>query len=264
MSSKSTILMVIQITSLVLSLAGTFSIANGQKRIVGGNEVKSNEINYQASIWVFEEFICGGTIIGQKYILTAAHCLYGYNFEEPFDDIFVVTGAIKLNDTRNKQEVAEITLHNNYNHGSENSYLNDIAIITLREKINFDQTQAPALLPIAPVSKGLIGTIVGWGRDNYDKPHPTEVLKKAILQVLTFNECQPKMNLKVYDSQICGFARKDIGICKGDSGGPLMVNGTVVGISSWAIPCATGVPDVFTNVFYYLDFIFDVIGNGEK
>ena len=84
----------------------------------------------------------------------------------------------------------------------------------LRQKINFDHTQAPARLPFAPVSKGLFGTAIGWGRENYDKPQPTAILKKVTLQVLTFDECQPKMKLKVYDSQICGFAKKNVGICK--------------------------------------------------
>lgn len=42
---------------------------------------------------------------------------------------------------------------------------------------------------------------------------------------------------------------------QGDSGGPLVCNGEQYGIVSWSIPCAVGVPDVYTNVYYYLDFI---------
>ncbi|XP_055849056.1 chymotrypsin-2-like [Episyrphus balteatus] len=267
MASKNQSLFQAAVLLLSLICVGTFPFCqaiNGQMRIVGGDEVKSNEINYQASIRVYDQHICGGTIIGPNYILTAAHCFYGLGLEETLDDILVVTGGIKLQDTRNTHAVAKITLHKDFTNDKETSYLNDIAILTLEDQINFDHTQAPARLPVAPVSKGLTGTVIGWGRQDFGSPYLAKILRKATLKVLTWEECQPKMKFNVYNSQICGFAAKNTGICKGDSGGPLMVDGTVIGISSWNIPCATGVPDVFTNVFYHLDFIIDVMGSGEK
>lgn len=48
---------------------------------------------------------------------------------------------------------------------------------------------------------------------------------------------------------------KNVPFFQGDSGGPLVVNGELCGVVSWVVPCAMGKPDVFTNVYYYLDFI---------
>ena len=44
-------------------------------------------------------------------------------------------------------------------------------------------------------------------------------------------------------------------LLQGDSGGPLAVDGKVVGIASFVIPCGKGMPDVYTRVYSYLDFI---------
>jgi trypsin len=48
-------------------------------------------------------------------------------------------------------------------------------------------------------------------------------------------------------------------IFQGDSGGPLVIDGTVAGIVVFNLPCAEGVPDVYTNVYYYNDFIRQII-----
>ncbi|XP_055923637.1 chymotrypsin-2-like [Eupeodes corollae] len=251
--------------TLILSLicVTIFPTANGQSRISGGDEVKPNEIKFQASVRVYDQHVCGGTIISSKHILTAAHCLDGLGFEEPFDDLSVVTGGLKLLDTRNQHTVADITVHEGFLNGLQDSWINDIAIITLQDEIDFDETQAPADLPTEPISNDLSGIVIGWGRQDFANSYLAKTLRKATLKVLTSEECQPTMKAKIYPSQICGFAGKNIGICKGDSGGPLVVDNTVVGISSWNVPCATGVPDVFTNVYNYLDFINEVMAKSK-
>lgn len=62
-------------------------------------------------------------------------------------------------------------------------------------------------------------------------------------------------------NHICAFAKLNVGACDGDSGGPLVWNNTVVGVASFVRPCARGVPDIFTNVHYYYDWIMEKTDN---
>lgn len=56
--------------------------------------------------------------------------------------------------------------------------------------------------------------------------------------------------------KICAFTRNDQGVCNGDSGSPLVVDGVQVGITSYVMyNCAMGYPDVFAKVFSFLDWI---------
>lgn len=49
-------------------------------KIVGGYDAKNGEFPYQVSIRINNKHFCGGSILNQYYILTAAHCLQGYAY----------------------------------------------------------------------------------------------------------------------------------------------------------------------------------------
>lgn len=52
---------------------------------------------------------------------------------------------------------------------------------------------------------------------------------------------------------------KGQGVCDMDNGGPLVLEGSIIGISSWKVPCALGYPDTFTRVANFRDWIFSTI-----
>lgn len=57
-------------------------------------------------------------------------------------------------------------------------------------------------------------------------------------------------------STLCAFSGEEgTGVCSGDSGGPLVHKNELIGITSWARLCALGVPDGFTRVSEYIDWI---------
>lgn len=58
---------------------------------------------------------------------------------------------------------------------------------------------------------------------------------------------------------ICGFEAEGKGTCRGDSGGPLMSNGKLVGIVSRGKPCALGVPDIYVKVSYFAPKFKEII-----
>lgn len=70
----------------------------------------------------------------------------------------------------------------------------------------------------------------------------------------------------VEDDQVCvGTYEGGVGACSGDSGGPMVVNDELVGITSWADPCAKPHhPTVYTSVPYYRDWIQQQLNQRTK
>lgn len=78
------------------------------------------------------------------------------------------------------------------------------------------------------------------------------------LQSISLAQCttQNRAGLPVTVGNICTLSPANQGACKGDSGGPLVNQNSVqVGIVSYGLPCARGVPDVFTSVSFFLPWI---------
>lgn len=138
--------------------------------------------------------------------------------------------------------------------------------------------------------EGEVGTVSAWGSlTDIDGAGPNN-LKKLQTMVVGNKKCQEiykKIStIEIQPYHLCTFRAGGKGICtvsflssstihlklkkfflftsKGDSGGPLVYNNTQVGIATGSIECASGYPDVFTNVFYFLDDIYKVIGNPKK
>lgn len=65
---------------------------------------------------------------------------------------------------------------------------------------------------------------------------------------------------QIYEGTICAFARKGQGACGGDSGGPLTTNGQLIGVASWVMPCARGLPDGYVRISVFLGWIQRVSG----
>ncbi|XP_063982964.1 chymotrypsin-2-like [Diachasmimorpha longicaudata] len=220
------------------------------RRMSGGTEADSSVIFYQASLRSDDYHFCGGAIISEKHILTAAHCVADL-FVPPYDDLTVVTGSGALRGG-NQHEVFNVSWHQEFHLESR---ANDIAVITLRQEINYDEFQGPVLLPESPPPYNVKGVVSGFGRLKKDNIYPSKTLQRTSAVVITREDCQKFMNYTLLHGQICGSAPRGVGIQKGDSGGPLVVDNVVVGIASWNIPWDPAAPDGYTDVYEYMDFI---------
>lgn len=104
------------------------------EKIVGGWPANPGEIPYQVSLRINGKHICGGSIISNSHILTAAHCLQDY--EDSFKLLTIVSGTNELFQGGQFHKICKISLHPEYKAGPEFAWHNDIAIITVSNKKN--------------------------------------------------------------------------------------------------------------------------------
>ncbi|XP_037050892.1 phenoloxidase-activating factor 1-like isoform X2 [Bradysia coprophila] len=232
-------------------------------RIRIGESSQRNEFPWMAALGYrlsgSIEFRCGGTIISDYYILTAAHCV------DPEPEI-VQLGTHILNDAKKTNMLVESC--QKHEHFSFEARKNDIALIKLEKRITFSNRILPACLRTSsndlPWNQELI--VTGWGIT--EDGNLSDVLKKASLRTTQLSSCQadylkegPEPKNHISDSQYCAIDPDGIrDACQGDSGGPIQLLdnsplATVVGVTSFGKGCPSKLPGVYSRVSSYVDWI---------
>lgn len=235
-------------------------------RIINGRPVQLNQHPWMVSILNSRESgkngMCGGTLINDLYILTAAHCL---NSNIDVSKMVVTLGSHTLEDryqTSNVQ-VESLHLHPEYNPAGE---INDIALIRLRDRVIFNDIVRPICLTDSTEYEHLF--VTGWGLvSNGYNPysgvmlHDSEVLREVEVSKVDMSTCSSHFSNVDVTKDICA-GGKDGGTCLGDSGGPLSMrkDGRVyqVGVTSFgAADCgvASNAPNVFERIEPHLHWI---------
>lgn len=106
--------------------------------------------------------------------------------------------------------------------------------------------------------------MIGWGRTSYPGVIPND-LQYLPSRTISFETCKNAWSVEfIVNSEICTFTREGQGACHGDSGGPLVSgsdgNFKLIGLVSWGAPCAIGMPDVYTRVSSFADWVRTVTG----
>ncbi|CAG0899494.1 unnamed protein product [Darwinula stevensoni] len=235
-------------------------------KIVGGTEASRDEAPWIVSLKLKTKgkHICGGTLISERFVLTAAHCVQG----ELARQIQVTIRDHRIKEQQEKlpsyvMKHDKVIRHAGY---SSVTHHHDIALIRLKEPVVWDDLTEPACLPDSEDTDfhGLSGIVAGWGRLSEGGLSPVTLMKVTV-PILENNKCKTLMaqHFNIIERQICaGF---DFGLydaCQGDSGGPMVVrkNGRyiVAGIVSVGVGCARPkLPGVYTNVAQYLDWIVE-------
>ncbi|ALC46477.1 CG5246 [Drosophila busckii] len=222
-----------------------------ETRVVGGADAAAGGAPYQVSIMnTFDEHVCGGSIIANEWILTAAHCL-----EWPTKYLLIVTGSNDYTKPGAVYEVDYAKIHCQHN---KPMYHNDVALIHTKTPIVYNARTQP--IQLATQNKMQTGDklkLTGWGAIKAWGRHVTQ-LQEIELKYLAHSSCASKVRNSDWlgDGHICTLTKEGEGSCNGDSGGPLVdANQTLVGVVNWGEACALGVPDVFASVAYYRDWI---------
>ncbi|XP_027639056.2 transmembrane protease serine 9 [Falco peregrinus] len=233
-------------------------------KIVGGTDASRGEIPWQVSLKEDSRHFCGATIIGDRWLLSAAHCFNETNPEE----IEAYMGTTSLNGTDGnavKVNVTRVIEHPFF----DPVFLDfDVAVLELARPLVFNKYIQPICLPLAaqkfPIGKKCL--ISGWGdlqEGNATKP---EILQKASVGIIDQETCNFLYNFSLTDRMICaGFLEGRTDSCQGDSGGPLACEVTpgvfyLAGIVSWGIGCAQAMkPGVYSRITKLKDWILDTI-----
>ncbi|GAB1606624.1 venom protease-like [Argonauta hians] len=222
--------------------------------IVGGTTAEPCEFPWMAFIRI-ENIICGGSLIDNKHILTAAHCVH---YKQP-EEIVVSLGT---NDNQFTQRavVSKVTTHPYYRE-YYNYIINDVAILTLRDEIKLSWCISPICLPDPqfPVTDTQQCYVTGWGKDAEDGL-TQRYLHKVRVPLWNATMCEKYVD-RYSDGVVCaGYVGGGKDSCGGDSGGPLICpsnnNWVLTGIVSFGKGCSRAFsPGVYTDVSYYLPWI---------
>ncbi|XP_014211327.1 chymotrypsin-2 [Copidosoma floridanum] len=219
--------------------------------------------------------LCGGAIIDKFYVLTAAHCVIGFQANE----LLVRTGQVDELDDPVFHTVAKYMYLETYYNSSYRSHEKDIAILKVDSgfHMTYDVIYQKVHLPNYDIDYDDRPVVFsGFGAEKYEitinkTSNETtssflfpKQLKYFESKILPIEECKVKMPITVNNDHICTNPEASNGIsCVGDGGGPLVYTGNngdiVIGIRIQHRECSEELPEVFTRVSSYMWFIDRVL-----
>ena len=230
------------------------------RRIVGGEPTTIKEHPWQVALNVTldgEIFVCGGSLVADRWVLTAAHCFKPST--KPIE-VRVKAGATELTEGQ-WSSIESIVIHEANN---PKTHENDLALI----RLSFPPEGR--IIPIMKVAQTLmVGQpleVAGWGATAYGG-YAAKHLLKAIVPYVANESCNEPTayNNTIKPTMMCaGYQDGEVDSCQGDSGGPLVwytADGPVlVGVVSWGDGCARKLRyGVYTRVATYTGWIAKVV-----
>lgn len=227
------------------------------KRIVGGHQAKPHAWRWQVAVyeqpsWSNSDkdwnFICGASVLNQRFVLCASHCFSSFGAVTNASRIKLMLGA--HNRTKNDGiwvKVEKIITHPKY---EENLMQNDIALLKLKESVDFTKHNG-TIAPVCIGEKKMLdedltnemACVTGWGTTQA-MGSVSPVLNEVSVPIVTKENCIKSYDKdSITDCNICaGFEKGQKDSCQGDSGGPLVIRRKdrwiQIGITSWGRGCA--------------------------
>ena len=197
---------------------------------------------------------CGGTLVTPVKVVTAAHCTYDQstNQPRPIESLRAVTGRADLRTTAGEShQVDRAWTDPDYQGFTQGR---DVAVLTLSDPAPERPLPVVGQGETAPYTPGTRGRIYGWGRTSESAPS-SPVLRSVGIPVAEAPYCKhayPEFDPR---GMFCaGLPQGGKDACGGDSGGPYVVDGRLVGIVSYGTGCGRpGYPGVYTKLSAYAD-----------
>lgn len=243
----------------------------GSLPIIGGSATNIEEVPWQIQLVKNGNPGCGGSILSETWIVTAAHCVY-----EELPSVFQVAAGIRsLTDigvSGQLVDVAEVIVHPDFNGATTDG--NDLALIELATPLNLSPAGVSTIAiasesdSVAGVDRvGTYGRLSGWGWAHWRQFQMNPYLKSVDIPIISNAEANAVLSQwdqQLLDSGLAGgyLNQSRAGTCFGDSGGPLVVQNAdrtgslLAGIVSWGPDCMEDAnPQMFTRVASFHDWI---------
>ncbi|NP_001011223.1 coagulation factor IX precursor [Xenopus tropicalis] len=231
-------------------------------RIVGGTDSLKGEFPWQVHLVNKDNLgFCSGSIINEKWIVTAAHC-------------FLIRGEFKVvagehntevsDGTEQHHKVTRIILYPAYN-ATRSKYNNDIALLELEKPLELNDYVRPVCIGNMDFTEKLLkrnafSMVSGWGDLGY-KGRPAVILQKLAVPYINQAACKKSSRFSIYANMFCaGYSDESKDTCQGDSGGPHVTEYKnlwfLTGITSWGEKCAEKDKyGVYTRLSRFTDWI---------
>ncbi|XP_076644950.1 trypsin-7 [Halictus rubicundus] len=229
-----------------------------ESRIVGGHPASIDDHPYQVSLRYNNRHVCGGAIISEEWVVTAAHCV-----QRAFTPLISIkAGTSNLREDGIVVGAREIITHEMYDPRTSDY---DIALIRLKKPLEYGGRVRPILL--APVADhyqaGTKAVVTGWGVLKSNGQLANQ-LRKVEVPLVSNAECAELYGIRPITTRMICAGYVNLGgrdACQGDSGGPMVQHGNLIGIVSWGFGCARPFyPGVYTRVTVLRSWITEKTG----
>ncbi|DAA19554.1 kallikrein-7 isoform X2 [Bos indicus x Bos taurus] len=216
------------------------------EKIIDGVPCPRGSQPWQVALLKGSQLHCGGVLLNEQWVLTAAHCkMNEYNVH--MGSVRLVGGQ-KIKATRSFR-------HPGY---STQTHANDLMLVKLNGRAKLSSSVKKVNLPSHCDPPGTMCTVSGWGTTTSpDVTFPGQLMCTDV-KLISPQDCRKVYKDLLGDSMLCaGIPNSRTNACNGDSGGPLMCKGTLQGVVSWgSFPCGQpNDPGVYTQVCKYVNWI---------
>ena len=231
-------------------------------RIVGGAPIAIAQVPWQVNLNIRNTSLCGASIIGTQWLVTAAHCVAGAAPSEISAYVGVTNRGERY---QNPVFVSAVVINPGWN---ANTFTGDIALLQLSAPLTFSPTIQAISLPITQdpgvwPAAGTAGQISGWGSTSYGGTASDALLAATVSVIGGPGDAACGSyggSFRNAESVCAGVPQAGIDTCQGDSGGPLVVttdSGSVLaGVTSVGNECALpNFPGIYARVTSFLPWI---------
>lgn len=218
----------------------------GTPFMIGGVQTSITKVPWHAGIYKREtdkqnfEHICGGSIINTKVVISAMHCFWDAKVGKPHPESMFRIAVGKYyrdfnhpNETRSQHFGIEKIHHNDMYRDRDDFYAADIAIVVLKNPIEYKVHIAAVCLKVysaighREVDTKSLGMVAGWGMSDLKGTY-SEYLKSVEVDIVTGPDCRQHMhtlfhNFITPDKFCAGHRGRNVSVCPGDSGGGLVI-----------------------------------------